>query len=1208
MKKDYLEKWLILVHAFSNPVFIKRMSGLLMILCLFQSPVLQARDTVDNTLVTLSVSNEPIKNVFHLVENQTGMTFFYLDKQVDVERTITLSLSNVALEKALQLLFENTPIAYNITGKQIVLKKHARKELRSTIDTAPLKENIVTIPSDVIHAPSISVVNNVPLAILVKGRITSETGEALPGVNVVEKGTTNGTNTDVDGNYSLNVASESSILVFSFIGYTAQEISVGTQTNVSVALMPDIQTLSEIVVIGYGTQEKRTLTGAVASISTQEITQAKTLNFMDALQGRAPGVQVQSTSGTPGAPTNIKIRGVSSINSDTDPLWVIDGMPVFTDNIGRTSATVAQNPMASINPNDIESIEILKDAAATAIYGSRGSNGVIIVTTKTGKGKGSVTVDYSSGISQLSKSVEDAGHANTQEWIAILDQALANSNKGEFTPAYMLNANFLTPITREQALATQSDWAKQGLRKGSFNDVNISFAQGNEKSNLFTSLNYRKDKGVNVGNDLSRVSGRINLELTPIKRLKLGTRFSLSYLENYRTKEANGNPGGNAGSVGSFAAIVKSALPWYPIYDTDDPSGFWNPGAGNAALANRRDLLLDKREQYRALGNVYAEYDIPGIEGLAIRGEGSFDIIQDNATNWASAFVNNNKKSFAYEGSVFAQSVNYNALLKYNRSFSGDVHRINFVGGTESQGRSNYTRAIEGLDVVGYNQEIGEANPSAIVTAQGFRHGERYLRSYFARADYQFHNRYLFGASVRRDGSSAFAKDYRWGTFYALSGGWIVSEERFFDKFNNTVNFLKLRASYGETGNQSIPNNENITYLSNESKNRYGPVAPAGTTYNVGNPPLTWESTNSYNIGADARFLNDRFSASAEYYMQKVTDMLLKVSVPYSSGINAVYDNVGDMDNYGWEFTLSSVNIKKNNFEWTTSLNFSTNHNKIQRLTPELDRQRGNKLFVGGSLGLFKMSDYAGIDPERGVHMIHEFDYALYLETGEYVYTGRLIPATDSNTRLQQVVFADKSSIPTYFGGISNSFTYKGFDLNVFFNFSGGNWIYNDYERQVTNVANGYWNKKRDMLTESWVPGKTDAKYPLLFVEGGAPATTKWDANAIDPNTGLLGWWRNPDINNLVDPAAQETYDKNGGNQLSKNLERGDYLRLKTISLGYTFPSAFLGTKYVQKLRVYFTANNIWTLTGYTGWDPESGNTYLTPVTKNFAAGISASF
>jgi hypothetical protein len=271
--------------------------------------------------------------------------------------------------------------------------------------------------------------------------------------------------------------------------------------------------------------------------------------------------------------------------------------------------------------------------------------------------------------------------------------------------------------------------------------------------------------------------------------------------------------------VGSFAGIVKAALPWYPIYNEDDPSGYWNPQAGNIALANRRDLILDKREQYRALGTVYAEYEIPGVQGLSLRGEGSFDILQDNATNWVSPVVMNNGKSFVYEASDFAQSVNYNALLKYNRSFN-DIHYLGIVAGTESQSTYSYLKAIEGTDLVGYNQELGSSNPGTINSVVGSRNEERYLRSFFTRADYRLNNRYLLGASIRRDGSSRFASDYRWGTFYALSGGWIISEEQFFSSLTNVVSFMKLRASYGETGNQSIPANQNITTLRNSSSNR----------------------------------------------------------------------------------------------------------------------------------------------------------------------------------------------------------------------------------------------------------------------------------------------------------------------------------------------------------------------------------------------------
>lgn len=423
---------------------------------------------------------------------------------------------------------------------------------------------------------------------------------------------------------------------------------------------------------------------------------------------------------------------------------------------------------------------------------------------------------------------------------------------------------------------------------------------------------------------------------------------------------------------------------------------------------------------------------------------------------------------------------------------------------------------------------------------------------------------------------------------------------------------LKLRGSFGQTGNESIPGNRNINTLNNSLSNRYGTsdFMSAGTSISIGNSSITWETTDSYDAGFDFALVNNRISGSLAYYMQNVSDMLLQISTPPSAAIGSVYGNVGDMKNWGWEFSMNSVNIDHKDFKWNTSFNFSTNRNKILHLTPEMERQKGSTLFVGGRLGLFKMCEYAGIDPERGVHMIWEIDRAKYDATGEYVRTGRKIPFTDTNSTLHEIVLKDKSNLPTFYGGIDNTFTYKGFELGIFFTFSGGNYIYNSREKEWTAPSNGYWMKKRDLLTNSWTkPGQTDAKYPLLFMEGFAPATTAWDLNAIDPNTGLKGWWKNPDIKNLVAPTAKETYDKNGARQLTKYLQKGDYLRLKTLTIGYNIPKRFASRLFLENLKVYGSATNLLTFTEYTGFDPETGsNPSILPSVKTFSAGVTITF
>lgn len=1135
-----------------------------------------SKDKVHMNVEALHIAEgTDLKEALKLIEREYNIVFLYQSETIESSEVLNETTLSGNVEQLLENLLADTKLEFKYLNPKTygIYKK--------------VKKNSEIISFD-------------EFQLEVRGTVTdSETGESIPGVSVVVDGTSSGTVTDFEGNYSLEVP-EGSTLVFSFVGYETQSIEIGNQNVIDVSLSAAVSTLDELVVLGYGSVTQRDLMGSVSNVSSEDITNGTSQNVMDAIQGKASGIRITNTSGTLGAPIEVQVRGVNSINSGTAPLWVIDGQPVITESLGRSNNAAPLNPMASINPNDIESIEVLKDAAATAIYGSRGSNGVVLVTTKAGRvGERTISVDYSTGITGLTKSVESMGIANSQEWFEIVDQASMNSGQGVFNPSEILGPGYVTPLSREEAMATDTDWADHILRNGSFQNMNVSINQGSENTRVFASINYRNDKGINLGNDMSRFSGRLNMDLKPIDNLNIGTRLNVSVIENFRVKEGR--------NLGSFGAVTWGALPWMPIFDESNPTGFWNP-AENHAVASERDLMKDKKDQYRVLATLNAAYSLPNIPGLAFRAEGSLDFIQDNATEWQAAPLTLLNTTSAYEGAINANSYNYNAVFNYINDW--DIHSINAVGGTESQRSSRYTREMSGRDLVSIHQEIGTANPGEFTQMNSFLSGERYLRSYFLRTDYKLLNRYLIGASIRRDGSSAFDSEFRWGTFAALSAGWIISDESFYEDLGlrNSLSFLKLRGSFGQTGNQDIPNNRNLTTLINSSGSSYGPpsVSSSGTTYNVGNRTITWETTDSYDVGLEFGLFEDRISGTVDYYKQVVSDMLLDVRTPPSSGINDVMANVGDMENWGFEFQISSVNINNSNFRWTTDANLTTNQNRITRLTPAMEAAKGNPLFVGGSLGLHKMNLYRGIHPERGVHMIREINREVFDETGEYVFTGRDIPYTEQNGSLNMVVLEDKSILPTFFGGINNTIQYKGFDLSVLLQFSGGNWIYNDYLRDLTHVHSMRWNKKADMITESWEPGKTDAKYPLLYTNNAAPATTAWDPNATDPNTGLKGWWTNPDIDNLADPNAREGYD--GDDPLSKYLEKGDYLRLRTVTLGYNLPQEWTSALNIQNIRVNVTGNNLWTLTEFSGWDPESGHTYNTPVLKNYSFGINLTF
>jgi TonB-dependent starch-binding outer membrane protein SusC len=1043
--------------------------------------------------------------------------------------------------------------------------------------------------------------------------ISTEDNEPLPGANVVIKGTSTGTITGLDGKYSINAAGDDAVLVFSSVGFVTEEYTIGNMTVIDVLMVPDITALEEIVVVGYGTQKKEDVIGSISSVKSEKIMQVPAPSFVSGLQGQATGVHVSSASGVPGAKQTVKIRGVNSISSGTDPLWIVDGMPIYSGNgLEQTAGSTSQDPMSLINPNDIESIEVLKDAAATAIYGSRGSNGVIIITTKSGKkGKGSFNIDYSGGINDLTKTSDDIGFANTNEWFSLVEEARRNSNEGAENPFDPLSITGLfrdNPtyhLSRQEAMLIDTDWFDQILQTGSFHEVNVSATRGAEKSSFFISGNYRNDNSVLKNSGLSRFGLRANLDFQPVNNLNIGARLSFSTSNNSRQKvQAGGGIGSNGGGTqGGFGNANRNALTWYPIYNSNHQSGYWNPLSGNNLTANiDPDLMLDEVNQYRGLGNVFMEYHMPWLEGLSLRSEFSFDLIQNNSVFWIKETLRE-FGSYASDRAVTRNSINYNLYATYYKNF-GKYHNLHVVAGTESQEISQYTRNAEGQHLSGTYKQLG--NPQEMLTMYAGLNGEEYLRAYFGRANYKFRDKYLFGVSFRQDGSSKFESDFRWGTFTAFSAGWLMSEETFMENLS-WIETLKIRGSYGQTGNKDIPNNKTVTTYGNNVDWRYGTIdlINAGTRItNIGNPTLTWETTNSYDAGIDYGFFKNKVNGSVAYYIQDVRDLLLSSPLASSAGVDGgnFWDNIGDMKNTGFEFDLHSTNIdRKSGFRWTSDFNITTNDNKVTKLTPDVDRAGGGIISgntitrTDGRLRTYFMAEDAGVDPERGVNMIWEIDQELYRETGATVKTGRKVPATKTNLQLNRIIHEDKSSIPRLYGGFSNTFSYKAFDLTIFFNFSAGSYLYDYDEQRTTDVQYGQVLLRKDMIGNTWTESNRNAKYPEL----------RWQ--------GVYEYGWNPDTENPESPTGKGDWVEGSGNykneteNWTKYLYKADYLRLRTIQIGYNVPPKAVSKLGMTGLRIYFTGTNLWTLSTYNGWDPETGGAVLPPLMM-LSGGLSVKF
>ncbi|WP_368188249.1 SusC/RagA family TonB-linked outer membrane protein [Bacteroides caccae] len=852
----------------------------------------------------------------------------------------------------------------------------------------------------------------------ITGKVVDPKGEPLVGVSVLEQGTTNGTVTDMNGRYSIVVQKDSSPLRFSYMGFDNQEIVPGKRRVIDVTLTENSVVIDDVVVIAYGTKKRRDMIGSVSKIKSDEMSLMQGGRFENSLQGLASGVQVVN-DGMPGSTPQIKIRGIGSIASGSDPLWVVDGI------VGGGSTMV--------NSNDIESIEVLKDAAATAIYGSRGANGVIIVTTKKGK-KGGLKFDvhYEGGITPITNS--DLGLASTKTYFNIMDEARANVGLNPLDPQKDIiepyYSNWTSPITREEAMNTDMDWVDLVTRMGHFHDINVALNQGGENSTTYASVNYRSDESSLKGLSMNAVSARLNSEFKK-GIVTLGTQ---SFLKFDRKKSTN------------KWAVVSDKFPWRKVYDPEDPTGYWNPqmadGHPTATLDN--DYQLSTGENFSFRTTLYMDVNLKWIKGLSVRADASYGYGLAQSDYWLSGLITNTGNVDGNQGNKSkktTRSQQYHAFAKYNREWTD--HGLDIVTGIEANRSYTDNAVVAGKNLSGEFQE-----PKIIGTMLGnnsaYIGGESYTFSFFNRIDYKFKQRYLLGASFVREGSSKFVKENRFGDFYSVSGGWIISDEAFM-RNAGFISLLKLRGSYGETGNQNIPSEVTKNSYSIKSKQYYNNMQNM-FLWNIANKAAKWEKNKSIDLGLDYALFNNKVNGSIAYYRRTTSDMLMRVQLPASAGItnsggnadnNSMWANVGSMYNQGFEFDINVTLVKKD-FEWNMNYNLTTNMNKVTALDASVDAKGTGIINTRPgaitkkdlALGTYFMAEWAGVDPEKGIGMIYEIDLDRYNKTGETVKTGRLIPATQSNVNKHRIIQEGKTALPKVYMGWTNNFKYKAFDLS----------------------------------------------------------------------------------------------------------------------------------------------------------------------------------
>ena len=980
----------------------------------------------------------------------------------------------------------------------------------------------------------------------ISGVVTSTDGSPLQGASVLLKGTTYGALTDENGAFSLDVPGDDAVLIVAFLGKATEEIAVGSQTSFNISLQDDALALDEVIVTGYGSQRKGDITAAISSIGSKEVEVAPVTSIEQAMQGRAAGVLISSVSGQPGAGLNVQIRGATSITASSKPLYVVDGIPMTQDNNSRLfTGGYEFNSLADLNPNDIESIEILKDASAAAIYGSRGANGVVLITTKRGKeGKAKINLDVYTGFQAPTNVIE---MMNSREFIEMMDEAAENDG---FGPGYFSTngPGFNRIGDPNDPDLIDTDWYGEILRDDApITSYTLSAAGGTNKAQYYLSANYFDQEGFQRGTAFERLSFRANLDFQASEKLKVGVQGFVSRSDNTSTIGDN-----------SLYGVMINALaadPTMPIFEDDGT--YANPFSYYSwwAFENPRavtDIYNRNTFTTRFLGTMYAEYEI--LPDLKFRSSWSadFQYLRDNLfypSTTQQAIRGGIQGEGQYSNAENLTWLNENTIT-YTTSFA-DKHNLSALVGFTMQESMTDRADINGQNFP--NDFLGNLALAADIT-DGNTDGTSWgLLSYLGRVNYSFDNRYYATVSARVDGSSRFGADNQYGVFPSGSVAWRISSEPFMEGAD-FVNDLKVRASFGLTGNQDGIGNfdSRALWSSDNTYNGLGGASPSV----MGNGQLSWESTSQLDIGLDLSLFNGRVGFVFDFFQKTTSDLLLDSNVPGFTGFTTVTTNIGEVRNTGYEFSLNTVNIDKGGFTWRTNFNISTIENEVTKLEQEQLFGSTHILREGLPLGSYYLINWEGVDPE----------------TGNSVYTD--INGDGAINGDDSVVPMDGDKVlsvwPDFFGGLNNTFSYKGFDVSVFLQFSQGNHIWNHGRYAAEQVG---WSFD---FGGFYLPYGNNTK---RVVEG----RWKQPGDQTDIPRASLGRQLNPD-------GSVTALPQNWQEDSNQWLEDASYLRIKNVEVAYNLPKTWVSAIGLNTVRVYFRGQNLATWTDYLGVDPEVGS------------------
>ena len=1063
---------------------------------------LQVSATGFSQKITLSQDNVSLRQVFKEIGNQSGYQFFYKDRLIRQAENVSIHVTNATIEEALDQCLKSQPLSYSILDKIIVVKA---------------KPNLpVAIQVSAILPP-------VPLNIIT-GTVKDEKGNPLAGVSVVLKGTNKGTSTDVNGRFSIdaNIGEE---LEFSFVGYQKKNVIIGQNNNLAVIMEIEATVGNEVVIIGYGTQKKSDLTGSVSTVNSENFNKGVQTNALQLLTGAAAGVQVSQASSAPGGALSIKIRGAGSINSSNAPLIVIDGLP-------------GADP-SSIDPNDIKSIDVLKDASASAIYGTRAANGVVLITTKKG-GKNMPSISYN-GYFGVQSAAKLLNVLNATQYMQMVD-TVTNGN------------NLAMPYTASQiaAAGTGTDWQKEIYRNAMVQNHSLSFSGASDKSNYYLGLNYFNQDGIVLTSNLQKYGVRFNFEAHPIQRLKINFNIEAQKGINNSilTTNAANESAGPINSAIEFDPSVKVGI------DSTTGQYYTNP---SVALNNPLALLYGvttTTTNNRSYGTLSAEYSI--FNGLTATLRLGDDNIDYRTNSYTSRLTINGGST---NGSA---SVNYGGsnhwiaeyFMTYNKTFN-KLHHLTIVGGStfENTNTKYVISQASGFpsDILGVNvlqsglQSTYQLNSSI---------GQNRLNSFLGRLNYSYNDKYLLTASARADGTSVFSDQHKYAVFPSIALGWRIINESFMNK-DGILSDLKLRASYGTIGNQAIPSYQTLTTFASSGTTVLGSQVVTGVEpTRIPNPDLKWETTAETNIGLDFGFFNQRITGSVEYFHKNTYDQLFYKPLPASTGFANQLVNFGSAVNKGLDFLLSSQNISHKLFKWRTTLTISTLKNVVTQLPDFVPTP-----ILGGTIGTFN-SQYTEVNVGYPMYAFYGYKVAGVFQQGD-----NIAASAQPNAHPGDLKFFDRNGngkidagdrmmlgnpFPKYVIGFNNNFSYKGFNLSVMVNAVEGVSTLDVNTLESLYPINTYRNRYSDVWLNRWTDQNPTNKYP-----------------------------------SLINPA-------NYGGALSVNsldVVDASYIRVQNVTLSYLF--SFKNKHSLKTLSVYAAGDNLLTITKFKGYDPDANDSYV---------------